>query len=146
MKEQIECEYSVSPQIRRVVLAKFAVCVIIGVLVGVVENQVRDPIKLLLRAFCHPAVFFVVVVVVCLVLFYFSCLVCLFLFLFSFALGYTCMWKFPGQGLSLHHSSDLNHCSNKAKSCLLTQIWNKTGMPTLTTALQHSFGSPSHSN
>ena len=29
---------------------------------------------------------------------------------------------------------------------LLTQIWNKTGMPTLTTALQHSFGSPSHSN
>ena len=29
---------------------------------------------------------------------------------------------------------------------LLTQIWNKTGMPTLTTALQHSFGSLSHSN
>ena len=29
---------------------------------------------------------------------------------------------------------------------LLTQIWNKTGMPTLTSALQHSFGSPSHSN
>ena len=29
---------------------------------------------------------------------------------------------------------------------LLTQIWNKTGMPTLTTALQHSFGSPSHND
>ena len=29
---------------------------------------------------------------------------------------------------------------------LLTQIWNKTGMPTVTPAIQHSFGSPSHSN
>ena len=29
---------------------------------------------------------------------------------------------------------------------LLTHIWNKTGMPTLTTAIQHSIGSPSHSN
>ena len=33
----------------------------------------------------------------------------------------------------------------KAES-LPTKIWNKTRMPTLTTALQHSFGSPSHSN
>ena len=33
----------------------------------------------------------------------------------------------------------------KLKS-LLTQIWNKTGMPTLTTAIQHRFGSPGHSN
>ena len=29
---------------------------------------------------------------------------------------------------------------------LKAKIWNKTGMPTLTTAIQHSFGSPSHSN
>ena len=29
---------------------------------------------------------------------------------------------------------------------LLTQLWNKTGMATLTTAIQHSIGSPSHSN
>ena len=34
----------------------------------------------------------------------------------------------------------------KRTEILLTQIWNKTGMPTLTTALQHSCGSPSHSN
>ena len=27
-----------------------------------------------------------------------------------------------------------------------TKIWNKTRMPTLTTLIQHSFGSPSHSN
>ena len=29
---------------------------------------------------------------------------------------------------------------------LPTKIWNKTSMPTLTTAIQHSIGSPSHSN
>ena len=29
---------------------------------------------------------------------------------------------------------------------LLTQIWNNTRMPTLTTVIQHSIGSPSHSN
>jgi len=29
---------------------------------------------------------------------------------------------------------------------LSTKIWNKTGMPTLTTVIQHSIGSPSYSN
>ena len=33
----------------------------------------------------------------------------------------------------------------KAES-LSTKIWEKTGMPTLTTAIQHSNGSPSHSS
>ena len=33
----------------------------------------------------------------------------------------------------------------KAES-LPTTIWNKTRMSTLTTAIQHSIGSPSHSN
>ena len=34
---------------------------------------------------------------------------------------------------------------NKAGS-LPPKIWNKTGMPTLNTAIQHSMGSPRHSN
>ena len=33
----------------------------------------------------------------------------------------------------------------KAES-LPTKIWNKTRMPTLTTVIQHSIGSPSHNN
>ena len=33
----------------------------------------------------------------------------------------------------------------KSKS-LPTKIWYKTGMPTYTTAIQHSIGSPSHSD
>ena len=28
----------------------------------------------------------------------------------------------------------------------LNEIWNNTGMPTVTTSIQHSIGSPSHSN
>ena len=36
--------------------------------------------------------------------------------------------------------------NGKKTESLLTQIWNKTGMPTLTTVMQHRFGSSSHSD
>ena len=39
----------------------------------------------------------------------------------------------------------LNTQWRKAES-LPTKIWNKTGMPTLTTVIQHGIESPSHSN
>ena len=35
---------------------------------------------------------------------------------------------------------------NSDKLRLPTKFWNKTRMPTLTTSIQHSTGSPSHSN
>ena len=40
-------------------------------------------------------------------------------------------------------TANIIHSGEKVKA-FLANIWNKTGMPTLTTALQHSFGSPSH--
>ena len=46
--------------------------------------------------------------------FQFLSLKIVFVFLFF---GYTCsMWKFPGQGQKLRHSSDLSHCSDNAGS------------------------------
>ena len=48
---------------------------------------------------------------------------------------------------AIYEKPTANIILNGGKSeSLLTQIWNKAGMPTLTTALQHSFGSPSHSS
>ena len=47
---------------------------------------------------------------------------------------------------AIYDKPTANIILNGEKQSLLTQIWNKTGMPTLTTALQHSFGSLSHSN
>ena len=40
----------------------------------------------------------------------------------------------------------LNNTQWRKAESLLTKIWNKTGMPTLTTVIQHSVESPSHSN
>ena len=34
----------------------------------------------------------------------------------------------------------------KVKESLPAKIWNKTRMPTLSTFIQHSIGSPNHSN
>ena len=42
-------------------------------------------------------------------------------------------------------NSHYNTQWRKAES-LTSKIWNKTRMPTLTTFIQHSIGSPSHSN
>ena len=39
-----------------------------------------------------------------------------FLFLFYFWLHPCGMWKVPGQGLNLHHSSDLSHSSDNHRS------------------------------
>ena len=40
-----------------------------------------------------------------------------FIYLFVYLLGCTCgIHKLPGQGLSLHHSSDPSHCSDNAGS------------------------------
>ena len=36
--------------------------------------------------------------------------------------------------------------NGKKAESLLTKIWNKTVMPTLIIVIQHSIGSPSHSN
>ena len=47
---------------------------------------------------------------------------------------------------AIYDKPTANIILNEEKQSLLTQIWNKTGMPTLTTALQHSFGSPGHSS
>ena len=64
--------------------------------------------------------------------FFFGFFFFFFFFLFSFFLFCTCgVWKFLGQGLNLHHSSDPGHCSDNrflthwARRELSLSFWDK---------------------
>ena len=47
---------------------------------------------------------------------------------------------------AIYDKPTANIILNSEKQSLHAKIWNKTSMPTLTTSIQHSIESPSHSN
>ena len=56
------------------------------------------------------------------------------------------MWKLPDWGWSPCHSSEPSQSSNSTKSLTVRPQWELQGCPILVTFIQHSIGSPGHSN